>query len=323
MRDSAQTRYLQLLKAPSIKALEDRVVDILLEAVRQRRTSQKLPVRLSTVANRFSILPKPKLASGIPDGQIDYETGGGHFVITLCTPFPERPLKEQPFRTRMRFTYAHEVAHRFFFVSERGTWTRARDVVTSSLPPAEELRQKITLGRIEESLCNSIARRVLIPDEGLREIDPEHWFRRGHDFFQCLTTAAKRFGVSRDCLIVRLQSKTVNAPRIAFLIGRSRGTVLRRGNFGLRVITWLGPKNDEMLSKRRLHPGSEWRHFGPSACEFVEACLQNEQKFEGAVSVTLEMANGCSRTLHGWWSVLEAGRQEKRPRRVLLWGDLV
>jgi len=84
----------------------------------------------------------------------------------------------------------------------------------------------------------------------------------------------------------------------------------------------FGPKNNEILNERRLHPGIEWRHFGTSACEFVESCLQNEQKFEGAVTVSLEMGYGCSRTLHGWWSVLKAGREEKRPSRVLLWGDL-
>jgi hypothetical protein len=323
MGDSAQTRYLQLLGAPSAKALEDRIVDTLLGAVRERQSCQELPVRLSSVVNKFSIVPKPQLASGGHDGHIDYEKRGERFVITLCTPCPERPLREQPFRTRMRFTYAHEVAHRFFFVSERGTWTRARDVVTSSLPPAEELRQKVTLGRIEESLCNSIARRVLIPDQALHDLDLDDWFREGIGFIHSLTMTAKRFGVSRDCLLVRLQLKPVNSPRFAFLIGKSRGTVLRRGNFGLRVITWLGPKKHAILSERRLHPGIEWTRFGTSACEFVESCLQNDQRFEGAVSVPLETGKGSLQTFRGWWSVLKGRQQEKSRNRVLLWGEFV
>jgi len=32
------------------------------------------------------------------------------------------------------------------------------------LPPLEEVRQQATLSRIEESLCNAIARRVHVPD---------------------------------------------------------------------------------------------------------------------------------------------------------------
>ena len=87
----------------------------------------------------------------------------------------------------MRFTYAHEVAHRFFSVKEGGKWCRARDLATSDLPLADEMKQKITLSRIEEGLRNSIARRVLIPDDQLHAVDLRDWFGKGKEFLDVLT----------------------------------------------------------------------------------------------------------------------------------------
>jgi hypothetical protein len=322
MTDSPQKKYLRLLGAPNVKALEDRIVETLLGAVRERDAGQRLPVRLSSVAKRFSIAPRPQLAHGAHDGQLEYEERSGRFVITLCTPFPERPFREQPNRTRMRFTYAHEVAHRFFFVPESGRWRRARDLATSNLPITEEMKQTITLSRIEEGLCNSIARRVLIPDVELDEVNLDEWFSKGKDFVHLLTATARQFGVSRDCLLVRLQRNRVNAPHVVFLIGRSRGTVHKKGVYNLRLVTWLCSTKAETFGRQRFYPGFEWSNFGQTAFEFVESCIQNHCGSEGSFEIPLEVGGEGRRTLRGWWSLLNAVPSQVESSRILLWGDL-
>jgi hypothetical protein len=322
MTDTPHAKYLRLLHAPNVKALEDQIVDTLLRAVRQQHSGKMLPVRLSLVANEFSISPMPHLTQGAHDGQLEYHERSGQFVITLCTPFPGRPLREQPNRARMRFTYAHEVAHRFFFVNERGKWARARDLATSNLPLAEEMRQKITLSRIEEGLCNSIARRVLILDVELDAVDLGDWFGRGKEFIHLLTSTARKFGVSRDCLLVRLQRNRISGRHVAFLVGKSQGTVHKKGVLGLRIATWLGSQDDGTLGMQRLRPGFEWSNFGRTASEFVESRMQNRCESEGSFEIPVEFSREETRSFRGWWSILNTIPSQTETGRILLWGEL-
>ena len=322
MADSPHSKYLRLLGAPDVKALEDRVVDTILGAVRQRDSDRKLPVRLSLVANDFCISPVPHLTNGAHDGQLDYEEQSGRFVITLCTPFPDRPLNAQPNRSRMRFTYAHEVAHRFFFVNECGKWARARDLATSNLPVAEEMKQRITLSRIEEGLCNSIARRVLIPDVELGGVDLRDWFGKGKEFVHLLTATARKFGVSRDCLLVRLQRNRIRGSYAAFLISRSRGTVHNKGALSLRIATWLCSQDGGGIGMQRLRPGFEWSNFGRTSSEFVESRMQSCSECEGSFEIPLEVARGETRSFRGWWCLLNTARDRTEASRILLWGEL-
>jgi hypothetical protein len=322
MTDSPHAKYLRLLGAPDVKALEDQIVDTILGAVRQRHSDRRLPVRLSSVANDFCISPIPHLAHGAHDGQLEYEERIGRFVITLCTPFPDRPLHEQPNRARMRFTYAHEVAHRFFFVNERGKWSRARDLATSNLPLAEEMKQKITLSRIEEGLCNSIARRVLIPDVELGGVDLRDWFGKGKEFINLLTATARKFGVSRDCLLVRLQRNRVSGSHAAFLVSRSRGTVHKKGALSLRIATWLCSQDGVSVGMQRLRPGFEWSNFGRTASEFVESWMHNRSESEGSFEIPLEFTREESRNFRGWCCVLNTTAASAEAARILLWGEL-
>jgi hypothetical protein len=321
MTDSAHAKYLRILGAPDVRTLEDRIVDTILGAVRQRHSGTRLPVRLSAVANDFCISPVPHLTHGSHDGQLEYEEHSRQFVITLCTPYPDRPLREQPNRTRMRFTYAHEVAHRFFFVNERGKWSRARDLATSNLPLAEEMKQKITLSRIEEGLCNSIARRVLIPDVEIDAVDLKDWFAKGKEFVHLLTATARKFGVSRDCLLVRLQRKQLGGPHAAFLVTRSRGTVHKRGILSLRIATWVCSR-DGSVGMQRLRPGLEWSNFGRTASEFVESWMQSQGEPEGSFEIPLEFGREGTRHFRGWWSLLNTMPARTDASRILLWGVL-
>jgi hypothetical protein len=322
MTDSPQAKYLQLLGAPNVKTLENQIVDTILGAVRQRHSGRRLPVRLSSVANDFCISPVPHLTHGAHDGHLEYQEHSGQFVITLCTPFPDRPLREQPNQSRMRFTYAHEVAHRFFFVNQHGKWARARDLATSNLPLAEEMKHKITLSRIEEGLCNSIARRVLIPDIELDAVDLRDWFGKGKGFIDLLTATARKFGVSRDCLLVRLQRNRVSGPHVAFLVGRSRGTVHKKGALGLRIATWLCSQDRESVGVQRLHPGFEWSNFGRTAFESVESWMQNRSESEGSFEILLKFSREESLSFRGWWSLLNTTPVRTETSRILLWGEL-
>lgn len=313
---SRRKQYLELLGAHSTKELEEQVICSVEHALRGLPKSGP-QVRLSTVARQFKIRPRPELIAGTHDGEIAFELPPGEFVIKLCTADPGSQLDPSP-EPRMRFTYAHEFAHRFFYVESGEKWERALNVVTSNLDVAERMRHRISLRKAEEALCNRIARRLLIPDEFVAGNCPvADWLAQGDEFFSKLSTVAQSLNVSRDCLLVRLQDVLPQAASYcAFFVGYSKGPITQRGATKLRIISGLFPSRLRSGSFREFYPGAEWANFGESASDFVSGRLQAGRPVSSAVMIDL-----CNRrsknklVLRGWSRIIG-------PQSVLIWGEV-
>jgi Zn-dependent peptidase ImmA (M78 family) len=326
---SAEQEYLRLLAASSTKELEDRIVNSLTTALIEASPDSAIPVRLSMVADRFQVKPEPKLVRGHYDGELEFDPVDQRFVITLCTDHPELPLFKLPHQTRLRFTYAHELAHRFFYVRAGESWLRARDLATQTLRLADQMEQRITLGRLEERLCNKIAARVLIPDRYISDgCDLGAWFSDSRQFYLRLSSEARSLGVSRDCLLIRLRetaSRCQMGPHVAFIVGRSAGPINKRAAFTLRVLTSLSPA-EIGGQKLSVYPGMEVEKLGETAAKFFCSLIGMSSQEEGRVQVPIclghkkkSMAN-----LDGCWRVLNAQNRvnSSGDSRILLWGRL-
>jgi Zn-dependent peptidase ImmA (M78 family) len=327
--DSAEQKYLGILNASSIKELEDKIVASLNSALLEVSSDSTIPVRLSMVADRFQVKPEPKLVRGQYDGELEFDAVDGRFVITLCTDHPELPLFRLPHQTRLRFTYAHELAHRFFYVRAGVSWLRARDIATQTLRLADQMEQRITLGRLEERLCNKIAARVLIPDRYISAgCDLATWFSDSRQFYLRLSSEAKSLGVSRDCLLIRLRetaSRSRMGPHVAFIVGKSAGPINKRAAFTMRVLTTLSPAEIDG-HKVSVYPGMEVEKLGETAAKIFCNLVGTSSEQEGRVQVPIwlghrkkSMAN-----LDGCWRVLSAQNRvsSSRDARILLWGRL-
>jgi hypothetical protein len=309
-------QYLQLLGAASTKDFEDQVVGAVTQALCGHPRSG-LQVRLSKVARDFNIRPLPEFIPGAHDGEITFQQPPGEFVIKLCNA-DGNSLRARAAEPRMRFTYAHEFAHRFFFVHVGDKWERALHVVTSNLDTAERMRHRITLRRIEEGLCNRIARRLLIPDEFLDVNWPADWLSEGEKFFDLLSVVAGSLGVSRDCLLVRLQDiAPEGASHCAFVVGYSKGPVTQRGASKPRIVSGIFPSCLGSGKSRQFYPGAEWASFGECALNFFVERIQAGKPLLS--DITLEVGGGVPK---GMW-VLRGWARIMSPNSMLIWGHLM
>lgn len=315
-------RYFALLGAVDRKELEDRIISDIATAVREEwGQGGALPIRLSSVAARFKIRPKPQLIAGSHDGEIEFDEHQAEFVIRLCTPRQDATISELGKHPRFRFTYAHEVAHRFFFVPWNGSWKRALDIITADLHDASQLKEKITLRRLEEGLCNNIARRVLVPDELIAKYcNVREWFNTEERFFEKLSDAARRFGVSRDCLLLRLEKSFVHdglERNCAIVIGSSAGNVTAKGRYTLRVRNGILPSRVGG-TEVGYYPGIQAEKLGDQAYQFVVENLAAGDPVAGRVRVPLRIGDHPARLLTGWWRLL--GHDDEK--RMMIWGQL-
>lgn len=313
---SYRKRYLELLGASSPSQLEERVVRTVAEAMRGQSKSGG-QVHLSKVARHFNIRPRPELIAGAHDGELAFEVPPGEFVIKLCATDSGSQQELQP-HTRMRFTYGHEFAHRFFYVECDGKMQRALNVVTRNLDVAERMRQQIALRNVEEGLCNRIARRLLVPDEFLTEKCPLiDWLRDGEGFFVKLSAAARAVGVSRDCLLVRLQDVLPQmTSHCAILVGYSKGPITQRGAAKLRIISGCFPATRKQSAHKQFYPGADWSNFGSSAVHFVTDLLQTGHPASFPVDLSLRRRKDeGSLALRGWGRIINS-------HSVLFWGHL-
>ena len=313
--ESFRKKYLKLLGAGSPKDLEEQIVRTVVRALRGGPKST-LPVRLSRVARQFKIRPRPESIPGAHDGEITFEAPPGEFVIKLCAE--DGGVRSDPsVEARMRFTYAHEFAHRFFYVESGETWERALNVVTKDLEIVEQMRHRITLRNTEEGLCNRIARRLLIPDDFLAEnYSTGIWFALGEAFFTQLSAVARSLGVSRDCLLVWLQDVAEKTSNCALIVGYSKGPITQRGASKLRIISGLFPSPVGSGSFREFYPGAEWANFGEPASNFVTGRLQAGRPVSSTAIIELRsrQAKG-SLVLKGWFQIIS-------PQSMLIWGEL-
>ena len=313
-------RYLDLLETADLSVFEDRVVALLLRDARKSGEVLTPPIRLFKIVSRFSIIPVPQFITGSHDGELEFDSARGRFVIKLCVAENGEFGGRRTTHTRDRFTYAHEVAHRFFFVPRAGGWERALEVATSDLSAAEGMKERITLAEKEEELCNNIARRVLVPEEFLNAYcQTKQWFESGRDFFYELSYAASLLDVSRDCLLVRLDKSSgveLTERYAAFIvrgaIDPSTGRTVRR----LKLANGIFPAKRK-LGKRRLYPGFEWAKAGREAYSFVADRLREGKPSSGELDLCLSSSEdglGGLR-MRGWWRLLDG-------ESVALWGSL-
>jgi hypothetical protein len=332
---SGRRQFLNLLEAPDLQTLEDRIVGQVVGSLREMKIDEMLPIRLSRVAPQFSVRPTPEYISGSHDGEIRYDQETRLFIIRLCCDRGQLPLDDVRQLPRLRFTYAHEMAHRFFFVQKAQGWIRALEAVTVALKPSLRLQELVTLSRIEEGLCNNIARRLLIPDKLLESHCPlSDWFGAGEQLFQLLTREARAFGVSRQCLLVRLQKAAdgdlvkLGGPNCLILVGTTRGAITSRGPMKLRVVTAILPHILEDLEIRRAHPGLGCEKLGEEVYDFTRSRLMSGQPSFGAVHLHVRLAGTCegegvlrTATLDGWSQILKS-TEKSDGRSILLWGSL-
>jgi hypothetical protein len=331
---SVRRKYLSLLGSEDTSRFEDAVVKRIVDALSEQPSRSTLPVRLSTVANQFLVRPEPEIIAGNHDGQIDFDSRSGMFVIKLCRSTDSPPGSKGASLARLRFTYAHEMAHRFFFIQRSNLWVRALDAAVAGLPALATMKERITLNRIEEGMCNNIARRLLIPDTCLiSDCKIGEWFNEGRAFFRLLADKAKTFGVSTDCLLVRLQKASRmdeidwHDSSFAFLISLSRGHVLRRGELKPRVVTALMPRNVGDFKLRPIYPGFSFEKFGNEAVEAITQLLSGRAQPCGRTQqqVTLFGKKGTGSPtedflIDGWWQMLSSDSTPSP--RLLLWGKL-
>lgn len=330
--------YLSLLCAADVPTLEDTVVRKVLGVLGELGMSRALPVRLSKVASFFQIEPRPKLVRTTHDGDIQFDDATRRFVIRLRRYGQQdenSAIAQVPKLSRLRFSYAHEFAHRFCFVPRNDTWVRALTLATEDLAPAARMRERITLSQLEEGICNDIARRVLIPDVHLgRYCNIAEWFKRGSGLHRELKTAALAFRVSRECLLVRLQreidkNRIPTVDRGVILVGgETRGPGTSKGRYVPRVVTAIAPKTVNRQPVERLHPGTELQELSSELCAIVGSCLKDSMPLSGELRVPLHLRvrekgrlERISCRLEGWWRVVGQDAEGQR-RRLLIWGWL-
>jgi len=274
------------------------------------------------------------MIAGNHDGQIDFDSRSGMFVIKLCRASDSPSAKKGGGLARLRFTYAHEMAHRFFFIRRSNSWIRALDAAVAGLPVSVTMKERITLNRIEEGICNNIARRLLIPDDSLiSDCKISEWFNEGQAFFRLLADKAKTFGVSVDCLLVRLQKASRMAeidwsdPSFAIVVALSRGHVLRRGDLKPRIVTALMPQTIGDFQPQQIYPGFSFEKFGNEAVEAITPLLsagsQKCGRTQQRVTLLGKKGTGSSKVtflIDGWWQMLSS--ESVQSPRLLLWGKL-
>jgi hypothetical protein len=319
---SIQLKYLQLLRSDSFRSLEDSTVEALASRLRRSDGALCLPIRLSSIVEEFLIRPQPRMVFGRGDGHIEFDKLAGRFIITLHSARRQQQLDgAADEERRARFTYAHEVGHRFCYAQVDDQWFRALDLATSALPRGERLRTRVTIAQREEGFCNSVARRLLIPDEAVPTHCPiGRWFATGEGFFSMLSDAAAKFGVSRDCLLVRLSNWPWRKPtgaHLAMVVEPSHGPITQRGMSCLRATTSLlyaVPSTDE------LYPGIEASKMGEPLERALKEMIAGRCGRRGVVDSPIAIRGRGTMRLRGWFRVFL--RTGGGGNRAYVWGEL-
>jgi hypothetical protein len=111
------------------------------------------PVQLAEVARSIGLEPMPIYRNIANDGLLDIVDGELRIVLNSTTGF--HPPLGSPGFNRMKFSYAHELAHALFF--------DPRSATPSRIAPTDAPRR-------EEELCNAAASRFLVPRYLLQDV---------------------------------------------------------------------------------------------------------------------------------------------------------
>lgn len=341
---TAYNAYLSLLETSSRECIEDAIVSRLTDALR-KKTSGSIPVKLSEVAEQFLIEPRPTVVVGPSGGSIEFDPTLDRFLITLSGQ-PQRSgsrgltsYRDIGPAKRLRFTYAHEVAHRFFFVHNGTLWSRAVREVLKNFAAPERIKMLRSLTRVEEGICNNIAARVLVPDD--------HWIEKvapaliselcsnREQFVDVLDELSDTYAVSKECLLVRFRRDVdrshVEIPfPFALLViehsGVGNSTAITSPKLKVRVPIF--PRSVFGNRVKRSYPGMDLVDLGSNADSIVQE-LARTKKDAGAVKMPIQLRHlekgrpDADLTVHlkGWWRKLN-GTSGAAGDRLMVWGML-
>src|SRR6266849_4325037 len=161
---SPRLAYLRLLEAPTVSALAQRTFRTIVTAL-ERGNAFAPPIRLHRVAAQFMVRPDPVYAENVEERGITFNAADRQFVITLRRMPDVAASGESRFSRRLRFTYAHEFVHRFFFVPDGDEWIRAAGRASRRFAGIDRLKATRLLHGLEERLCNRLAGKLLMPPE--------------------------------------------------------------------------------------------------------------------------------------------------------------
>ena len=328
-RLTSYRRYLSLLGCTSVCDLEDRIVGQVLDAIRET-CRDVVPVRLSRIAGRFQIDPIPKFDTTVPHGRLTYDSALRKFIITLgarewCNESSvtaselfgdSYPTIDPVVTRRLRFTYAHEMAHRFLFVERDASWVRAMAESCTARPGSARARELRRLGFNEERLCDRVAGRILVPEDLLSAIlTPQ--FRavsegQPFDFGRMVKALSDHFAVSGECMLVQVQRALdrgkVTAPEgfCAFLIRESEtmGSGLRASR-KLRVRSAIVPKRIADTDIVQVFPGLGLDNLGEAFAEsamtaYTSPSWPSNRRLEAPSQSSHETTFGSSEILRGY-----------------------
>ncbi|MEA2558946.1 MAG: IrrE N-terminal-like domain [Acidobacteriota bacterium] len=343
---SPSRAYFSALGCAGRNDFESRVVDLV-----QRAWSgygcRPVPVRLNKIAPHFQVRALPRSISSHGEASINFDQQAGEFVISLgsrCNVDSRKqiPLWQGDFeRRRLRFTYAHELAHRFCFVGENSSWLRAIHLIARGLQGTERSRVVRILGPLEEAICNTVASRLLVPDLYLQEfigrwggkVDP------CGDFFSLVTVGAHDFEVSRECFLGAIKDAS---ERGVIELGRNFFSVVvhesdRKGRS--RSPRWL-PRvmfpivgvASQLGTVLPPFPGMAVSGLGSEIAELINKSTTSDKGCGSIGSIPLilkvrqlQKVETQSREIlvdfrfHGWWRTWS---QQERRRTILVWGQL-
>ena len=345
MRKSASPRpaYLDVLGFRSEDEMVTHVTCTIRRAIRDQR-GDIIPVAVSAAAQVFNVKPEPIMVAMPRDGAMRFDPREGRFVIRInpsgwkyansrMDADEDRCFPDLSLDSRSRFTYAHEFAHRFFFVSADSAWRRAIDLATQGLQSDAHRKAVRNLSNYEETLCNRIAGDVLVPETHLIHVLSDT-LGKLDGLNLALRGSSKTFRVSQECLLVRIRRAVLHSrlscpPNLCiFVITRSD----RKGGEGrsrrdLRIRESIMPTQISGVRVSAPFPGLAMRNLGQEALSTAEAVLAPESgSYPSPISlkITLSTADGTDSLaprLTGWASRLYSGGEaQEQADGLLLWG---
>lgn len=330
-------KYLGILNAESttshVKGIIDRIV-----AVVRAKQGTLLPVKLSAIVPEFSMEPVPRYEIGITHGRLEYNLVNGLFEIIL--PERARPLSTHNFlpdlewfahqSARARFTYAHEVAHRFFYVQGDGSWRRALEVAVEGEIGSARLASIRSISAAEEAACNRIAGEVLVPQDLLSPLAKLNLVDVTQSpnvtFSKRISELARLFQVSLECMMVQVQraidrrSLEVGSNFVALTIARS---TTKGGGVGTmtkpRIASSLVPPTvDQSLAS--IFTGLAVDNLGAEFSEMIRNIMDRDaQGGDFSCSLRTKLSRfEISSKLSGYW----ISRGPSNMKRVFIWGNV-
>jgi hypothetical protein len=296
---------------------------------------------LATIAPEFDIDPIPKFHPDVNDGQISHDERANRFVIALNAQAAglSRQTSQLDFEPRdpavtwrMRFTYAHEFAHRFFFIQSGQKYSRAVDLACAEIrEPTKRNAELLKLIGVEERLCNAIAGRILIPEYDLsRRIagigrNNSQLVRFGHQ----VNELSELYGVSREVILVQLQRLWSNIESVSddtccfFYLKHSNASgASRRKAMAIRVaIAWL-PKYIEGTALSPIFPGLAAENLGKDFSRITTEQMESQTSSHGVFACNLPLLSQDKQAL----STVFDGYYETKASRYLMtmlaWGQI-